>query len=236
MLFSYINLVVGQVPELSHMPGFYEPASAISHLIGAVVFLFLGCFLLRRGSGNRTRQVLLGVYVGSCVLLLSLSGVYHMMVRGTTARDVMERLDHGAIFILIAGTCTPAHGLLFRSPLRWGMLLLLWTTTITAITLKTIFFADLPEWLGLSFYMALGWVGFIPAVALGRRHGFAFIKPLLVGGFVYSIGATGEYFGWLVLIPGVAGPHEVFHLAVLVGAFFHWLFVWQFATGQVPVI
>jgi channel protein (hemolysin III family) len=236
MQLSTNGTLIGQVSDLFHLPGFYEPWSAISHLFGAVVFLFLGCFLLRRGWGDRTRQVLLGVYAVSCVLLMSLSGVYHMMVRGGTARAVMERLDHGAIFVLIAGTCTPALGLLFRSPLRWGLLLVLWTTTITAITLKTIFFGDLPEWVGLSFYLTLGWVGFIPAVALGRRHGFAFIKPLLAGGVIYSVGAASEYYGWVVLIPHVAGPHELFHVAVLVGALFHWVFVWQFASGQVSVI
>jgi channel protein (hemolysin III family) len=236
MLFASLNNVVGQVSELRHLPGFYEPCSAISHLFGAVVFLFLGAFLLRRGWGDRTRLILLGIYAGSCVVLLSLSGVYHMMVRGGTARLVMERLDHGAIFLLIAGTCTPALGLLFRDPVRWGLLLLVWTTTITAITLKTIFFHDLPEWLGLSFYLALGWFGFIPAVYLGRHHGFAFIKPLLLGGVIYSVGATLEYHNFLVLIPGIAGPHEVFHLAVLVAALFHWLFVWQIATGEVRVI
>jgi channel protein (hemolysin III family) len=230
-----MNIVAGQLPEIIHLPGFYEPCSAISHLFGAVAFIFLGCLLLRRGWGNRTREIFLGVYVSSCIVLLSLSGVYHMMVRGGTAREVMERLDHGAIFILIAGTCTPAHGLLFPSPLRWGLLLLLWTTTIAAITLKTIFFTVLPEWLGLSFYLALGWSGFIPAIYLVRWYGFAFVKPLLLGGIIYSAGATLEFLNWLVLIPGLVHPHELFHLAVLGGAFCHWLFVWQFATGEVRV-
>jgi channel protein (hemolysin III family) len=218
--------------ELYHLPGFHEPFSAISHLLGAVLFCVLGLVLLQRGRGNSARLVFLGIFAGSCVLLFSMSGVYHMMVRGGTARQIMERLDHGAIFILIAGTFTPTHGLLFRGWLRWGPLLLIWAAALTGITLKTIFFDDLAEWLGLSFYLTLGWFGAVSAVLLARRYGFGFLRPLLFGGLAYTIGGVMEFFGWLVVIPRVVHAHELFHLAVLLGAFFHWRFVWQIANGM----
>jgi channel protein (hemolysin III family) len=220
----------GQVPDLYHLPGFHEPFSAVSHLLGALVFLWLGAILLRRGQGDTLRMVFLGVYAGSCVLLLSLSGVYHQMVRGGTAHRVIERLDHGAIFVLIAGTFTPTHGLLFRGLLRWGPLAFVWTVAITGITLKTIFFSSLAEWVGLSLYLGLGWFGGFSGYLLWRRFGFAFMRPLLVGGVAYSVGAVSEYWAWPVVVPGVVQAHEVFHLAVLVGALIHWRFVWQFAT------
>jgi channel protein (hemolysin III family) len=218
------------IPELYHLPGFYEPFSAISHLLGAAIFLVLGLLLLQRGRGDRTRLIYLGVLVASYVFLFSMSGVYHMMVRGGTAHRVMERLDHSAIFVLIAGTFTPAHGLLFRGPGRWGALVLIWGAAVCGITLKTIFFDNLPEWLGVTIYLTLGWVGAVSAVLLGRRFGFAFVKPLLLGGVAYSVGAFLDIFRWLVIIPGVLQPHEVCHLAVLIGAFCHFLFVWQFAA------
>src|SRR5439155_6561626 len=107
------------LPELYPLPGFHDPFSAISHLFGAVLFAWLGLLLLRRGRGDPLRVGFLGVYAFSCVLLFTMSGVYHQMVRGGTARLVMERLDHGAIFILIAGTLTAVHGLLFSGPYRW---------------------------------------------------------------------------------------------------------------------
>jgi channel protein (hemolysin III family) len=218
--------------NLYHLPGFHEPFSALSHLAGAVLFCVLGFLLLRRGRGDSARLVLLGIFAGSCVLLFSMSGMYHMMVRGTSARQVMKRLDHGAIFVLIAGTFTPAHGLLFRGPLRWGPLLLIWAAAITGITLKTIYFDDFAEWLGLSFYLTLGWLGGVSAILLARRYGFSFLKPLLFGGLAYTVGGVMEFFGWLVVIPRVVHAHDVFHVAVLVGAVFHWRFVWQFADGS----
>jgi channel protein (hemolysin III family) len=227
---------MGTDPKLIDLPGFHEPFSAISHLLGAVVFVYLGYQLVMRGRGDRTRMICLGVYAGSCVLLLSMSGVYHMLVRGETAHQVLERLDHGAIFVLIAGTFTPAHGILFHGWSRWGPIVVMWTAAITGITLKTIFFNDLAEWLGLTFYLTLGWFGAFSGIVLARRFGYPFIKPLLYGGIAYSIGGVVDFIHWRVVFPGVVHPHEVFHVAVLVGVFFHWLFVWQFATGEVIVL
>jgi channel protein (hemolysin III family) len=197
--------------------------------------LVLGLLLLYRGRGDRLRMALLGVYVSSCVFLLLISGGYHMLERGSVARQVLERLDHGAIFVFIAGTCTAAYGLLYAGIVRWALLFFVWSAAITAITLKTIFFADFPEWLGLTLYLTFGWVGAVSALQLARRHSVAFVAPLVLGGVAYSVGGVMEYFGWPVLVPGMVHPHEVFHVAVLVGALCHWVFVWQFAPGHVRV-
>lgn len=221
--------------ELYSLPGFHEPFSAISHLFGAVLFLVLGVLLLRRGRGNRERLLYLGVYAFSCVFLLAMSGVYHMMVRGGTARLVMERLDHGAIFILIAGTFTPAHGILFRGPLRWAPLCVIWSAAIAGITFKVIFLTSFPEWLGLAIYLIMGWFGMLAGVLLARRYGFAFIAPMLAGGLAYTIGGLIDIFKWPSLVAGLVHPHEVFHVAVLTGMCCHWLFVWQFAGGPPAV-
>ena len=219
--------------EIYPLPGFHDPFSAISHLVGAIVFLVLGLRLLQRGRGDRGRLIFLGIYAFANVFLFTMSGVYHQMERHGVARQVMARLDHGAIFILIASTFTPVHGILFHGWWRWGPLAVMWSATITAITLKTIFFDDLAEWLSLSLYLVLGWVGLISGTLVARRHGFRFVQPLLWGGIAYSIGAVFEFLHWFQVIPGVLHYHEIFHLLVLAGAYLHWSFTWQFATGEV---
>jgi channel protein (hemolysin III family) len=216
------------------LPGFHDPVSALSHLLGAVVFLCLTPGLLRRGWGDHGRVAYLAVYATSCVLLFSLSGVYHMMEFGGTARAVLRRLDQGAIFLLIAGTFTPVHGLLFRGVLRWGPLVIIWTLALAGITLNSIFAHDWPEWLVLSMYQGLGWVGAFSALLLWQRFGLSFVKPLLWGAVPYTVGAIMEFLEWFVLIPGVVGAHELFHVAVLLGASFHWRFVSRFASGKLP--
>jgi channel protein (hemolysin III family) len=176
----------------------------------------------------------LGVFAFSCIFLFTMSGVYHLLGQGDR-RAVLQRLDHAAIFVLIAGTFTPAHSILFRGVGRWVPLLLIWSAAATGITLKTIFFTDVPEWLGLTLYLTLGWLGAASGVAIWLRHGTQFLGPLTWGAIAYTAGGALEFFRWPVLIPGVVGPHELFHLAVLVGAGLHWRFTWLFANGAPPV-
>ncbi|MBM3993955.1 MAG: DNA-binding protein [Planctomycetes bacterium] len=224
--------VIEADPSLYHLPGFHEPFSAISHLFGAFVFLILGAILLVRSRDNPRGLIYLAVYSSSVVLLLAMSGVYHMMVRGGMAHQVFQRLDHCAIFFLIAGTFTPALGILLEGWMRWGPLVFIWAAAIAGVTLKSIFFENMAEWLGLSLYLAMGWFGIVSGVMIARRYGYNLVRPLLYGGIAYSVGALIDFLQFLVVIPGVVHPHEIFHVAVLMGAFWHWLFIWQFAAGD----
>ncbi len=220
--------------ERYHLPGFYEPFSAMSHLLGAPLFLVLGIVLLLRGRGDRTAMLALAVYTFAGVFLMSMSGVYHMMVDGGAAHVVMERLDHAAIFILIAGTFTPTHAILFRGWRRWGPLIFVWVAAITSITLKTIFFDSIPEWIGLSLYLSLGWVGAISGIFVIQSYGWKFVRPLAWGAAAYTLGGLIHFLNWPRVVPHVIEGHEVFHVAVLLGAFFHWQFIAQF-VGKKPV-
>jgi channel protein (hemolysin III family) len=157
------------------------------------------------------------------------------MTRGGPARQVFERLDHSAIFLLVAGTFTPIHGILFRGWLRWGPLFLIWAGAVAGVILKSIFFDDVAQWVGLSTYLALGWFGIFGYVLLARRHGLAFVSPVLWGGVAYTIGGIMELLGWPVLIPGTIHSHDVFHIAVIIGALLHWRFIWTISRGDVQV-
>lgn len=222
------------MPETSSVlsiSGFSDPVSSLSHLAGAVVFVVLGAVLLRRGRGDRGRMISLWVFALSCVLLLSFSGVYHLLTPGTDERAVLKRLDHAAIFLLIAGSFTPVHVILFRGAWRWGMLTVVWGAALAGLILKTVFFSTVPEWLGLAMYLGLGWMGIFSGIALARRYGFRFIRPLLWGAVAYTVGAVAEFLRWPVLLAGVVGPHELFHLAVLAGISCHWAFILRIAAG-----
>ena len=171
------------------------------------------------------RFIALFVFAFSCVFLLSMSGVYHLLSKDGVGHLVLQRLDHAAIFVLIAGTFTAVHSVLFSGMWRWAMLVFVWAASATGITLKTVFFNNTPELLGLTLYLVFGWLGLISAVALWRRYGFSFIKPLLYGGLAYSVGAALQFFRQPVLVPGIVGAHELFHVAVLFGISFHWWFI-----------
>ena len=215
------------------IPGFSEPVSSIMHLLGAGVFTVLSVSLLRRGRESLGRLVLLGVFAFACVFLLTMSGVYHMLSPGGAGREVMRRLDHAAIFILIAATFTPIHGILFRGWRRWLPLAFIWAAAVAGICLKTIFFNSIPYSLGLAMYLLLGWFGLISAVMLWKQFEPPYVTLPLLGGLAYTVGAIIEVVDWPVLIRCVVGPHELFHIAVLAGIGFFWSFVHAIAAGDV---
>jgi len=212
--------------------GFSDPVSSITHLGGAVVFAILAAALLRRSGGDRARVISLSVFAVSCVLLLGLSGAYHLLSPDTAGRAVLKRLDHAAIFVLIAGSFTPVHTILFRGALRWGMLSGIWAAATAGVIVKTVYFDVMPEWLGLTMYLGLGWLGVISATALARRYGWRPLQLVLWGALAYTAGALTEFQRWPLLMAGIVGPHEMFHLAVLGGIACHWAFIAGIASGK----
>jgi len=214
---------------------FSEPFSSLSHFIGAAAFAILGAMLLARGRGNTARMAALAVYVGSLVITFTLSGVFHLVPRGTPEHVLAGRLDYASIFLLIAGSFTPPHVILFRGPGRWGMLLFIWSVALAGIIVKTLHFDMISHAQSVVLYLAMGWSGLVSAWSVWRRFGFGFTQPLLAGAAAYTIGAFCELSGSnLTLWSGVIEGHEIWHLAVLLGAMFHWSFIYQFADGTTP--
>jgi len=215
------------------IPGFAEPASSFTHLLGAGVAAVAGVFLLWRGRGNRLRVGALAVFVFGVVLLLAVSGTYHSIDPVSGERIVMRHLDHAAIWILIASTFTPLHILLLRGGWRWGMLAAIWGGAIAGICLELFFLESIPHWLIVLCFLVLGWMGAISAWHIKRVRGGAAIAGVIRGGIAYSVGAAIEALGAPTLIPGVVGPHELFHVAVLIGVTYHFRLVWQWAREDV---
>lgn len=199
-----------------------DPVSGVTHLLGAVVVAAVTPRLLGKTRG--WHRFSLAVFSFSAIALLCASAMFHWSSAGAT-RHMLQRLDHAAIFVLIAGTFTPVHTILFKGFPRWGMLWLIWTIGLVGIALKLVFFEHVPAWLGIASYVAMGWLGLFAMVGLGRRYSVRFMAPLLYGGLLYTAGAMVELANWPELWPRVIRPHEIFHVAVLAGLGCHWWFI-----------
>ena len=213
------------------LPGCREPFSSISHLLGAAVFAGLAFSLVRRGSGNRWRTTSLSLMSVSSVQLLLLSGTYHLFWPGPT-REFMLRADVAAVFLLIAGSMTPVHAILFTGWSRSLPLGLVWTVAIIGIFWRMFFCDNNPGPAGIAFFLCFGWGSAITAIVLWRRYGWTFVQPAVMAGLAYTVGAIGLVFHRPILVPGIIGPHESWHIAVLIGLGFQWRFVFQFASGM----
>lgn len=206
-----------------------DPFSAVSHLLGAILVAAFGVpMLIRAHKGGHLVSV--GIFVASAFVLMCASTTYHLLPHDTASREIARRVDHAAIFLLIAGTFTPIHMILFRGVLRWGVLTVIWACAIVGIALKLAFFNVIPDWLHTLAYVLMGWQGAIGAAVLIKRRGVRIAMPVIVAAGAYTIGAAGELFGQPTLAPGL-GPHEVFHVAVLIGLSAFWVFIWRLAAG-----
>ena len=213
--------------------GFHDPMSSLSHLVGCVVFMLLSILMLRKAHSSALRFRYALLFCLSVVLLLTMSFVYHMMEVGGTARVVMRCLDIAAIFVLIAASFTVIHGILYTGWRRWGILVPIWGIAIVGITLRSVFYDSVPDWLGIGIFLLMGWIGALSAYLLWHSHGAVAVRPLLGGGILYSLGALSDGLGWPTVIDKVWGPHESFHLFVLAGLGVHWVFVDQVASGKI---
>ena len=216
------------------IPGCREPLSSFSHLFGAFVFAVLAAGLIRRGRGDWVRTSSLVVMAVASVLLLVLSSLYHLFWPGPM-RELMMRADISAIFLLIAGSMTPVHAILFRGRSRWLPLTLNWTAAVVGILLRMVYYDSLQGAVGTAIFLVYGWASLVTAIVLWRRFGLTFIRPAIFSGASYTLGAFVLLFHCPTLVTGVIGPHELWHIAVLSGLGLHWYFVYQFASGSVPV-
>lgn len=229
-------VVSGEVHEIDVVPlfGCREPFSAISHFAGALFFAGLAISLVRRGAGSRIRTVSLAVFAVSTVQLLLTSSVYHCFWPGP-ARQVMLRADVSSVFLLIAASMTPGQAILFSGRARSLSLIVIWSAAIAGVIWRTLAASGSPGALGIYIFLLFGWASVAAGVVLWRRYGWRFIQPAVLSGLVYSLGATGLMLDQPVLIPGAVGPHEVWHVAVLIALGLQWRFIFQFASGKLSI-
>lgn len=211
--------------ETQSIIGFEDPIDSWTHLLGAlaVVILIIKLFL-KEGTGRRYPFPII-IYGVSCVFLLSMSGVYHLLPRETTGRYVLRILDHAGIFLLIAGTIIAIHQVLFSGLMRWGVITLASMIAALGITFGTIYFDELPTYMTHSVFLAFGWLGLASIIGIWKLKGSISIKNLARGGIAYTLGAIIDLIEYPVLFQGYFGAHELFHVAVLVGVTFHWVFL-----------
>ncbi|HEY6528889.1 MAG TPA: hemolysin III family protein [Cellvibrionaceae bacterium] len=210
--------------------GFNDPVSSWTHLLAAITFSIAAFFLLKKGKGNAIRIAALSLYSFSLIFLFSMSGVYHSLAHTGDARAVLQRLDHAAIWVLIAGTFTPIHIILFRGPWRWLILSTVWGIGLLGLIIEAIYFTSFPQWLITSLFLGLGWMGALTGYKFRKSYAGESMKGLVLGGIFYSVGALCDFLQWPNIWPSYIGGHDIFHVFVILGAMSHWRFIYKWAA------
>jgi hemolysin III len=190
----------------------------VSHEIAAA-FALIAWSMLAGAAGSERARIAAHVYGLSLFTLFAVSATYHRPTWRPRMRLVMRRLDHSAIFLLIAGTYTPFCLLL---PNSGGTLLLriVWGGAIAGI-LQSVFWVRAPKWLVAALYVLLGWI-VVPVLPVLRGSlGAATVGLLALGGAAYTLGAVIYATRRPDPFPRVFGYHEVFHALVIFAAACH---------------
>jgi hemolysin III len=191
----------------------------------AAAFLSLGaCLMLLDLCNNPSQFMATTIYSLSLVGLFACSAVYHRVQWQEKARAIMRRLDHAAIFLLIAGTMTPLF--LMTLPPESGMkaIALIWIVASIGI-IQAIFWISAPKWLAAVLYVGAGWLGFPYLSEMSLVIGSRGVALVLGGGILYTIGAVIYAVKRPDPWPRVFGYHEIFHLLVAVAAACHFILI-----------
>jgi len=201
-----------------------EPVNGLTHLAGALAAVIGQIVLLTMAWSGVEKFVSVLIYGFSLILLFASSATYHLVQAGPKTVQNLRKLDHSAIFLLIAGTYTPICMIAFTGFFRWGLLLIVWSIAIIGILVK-LFYINSPRWLSAGVYVLMGWLCVSAAGQMLTALSPVALTWLIVGGAVYTLGAIVYATKIFNFIPGVFGYHEVWHIFVLAGAAAHFIAV-----------
>jgi hemolysin III len=212
-----------------------EPVNVLTHFFAALAAAVGVIFLLILGHGDFVKQVTFIIYGACLVLLFSASAAYHMY-SGTAERLlVLRKLDHSAIYTLIAGTYTPICFNLFSGFWRWGMLAIIWSLALVGIGVK-VFVINSPRWLTAGIYLVMGWLSLLALGEMLTALPRGALVWLLLGGLFFTVGAVIYITKWMDFVPHVFGFHEVWHIFVILGCLCHYVVIAAYVARLPRVI
>jgi hemolysin III len=199
-----------------------EPVNGLTHLaaaIAAAVGLVILIYLARHST---IKLVALSVYGLSLVLMFSASTAYHLVKASPKMMLFLRKLDHSAIYLLIAGTYTPICLNYFTGTWRWAPLVVIWSLAIIGIIVK-LFVIGAPHWVTAGVYLLMGWLAIVAVREVLVSIPIGALVWLLLGGLFFTGGAVAYILKKPDPVPGVFGFHEIWHIFVILGTFSHFI-------------
>jgi hemolysin III len=203
-----------------------EIANAISHGAGALLSVAALVLLVWQASrlGRAADVVGASIFGATLVLLYATSALYHALPAGA-AKRWFQRMDHAAIYLLIAGSYTPFTLGVLDGPWGWSLFGVVWGAAALGVAVKLLNLLRQP-WVSTGLYVAMGWVAVVAAGPLVQRMPTAGLVWLVAGGLCYTLGALV-----FLLDNRVRYAHAVWHLFVLGGSACHFFAAFGYARG-----
>jgi hemolysin III len=162
------------------------------------------------------------IYGGGLCALFAASGLYHRWRWSPRWKPLLRRIDHSMIYVFIAASSTPIALLVLEGTLQTVVLVSVWTGATLGVAFS-LAWIDAPRAVQAATYLAVGWVGAVAVPALLRELGVAAFVLFLVGGILYTAGATIYAAQRPNPWPRTFGFHELFHVLVIAAAIVHFI-------------
>ena len=195
-----------------------EALNIATHILGFILSLifFLPVVLeAYRGKDMIGFLAWLIYFIAIAIMFLS-SSLYHSM-KNPLARTVFRAIDHGVIYLTIAGSYTPIILIGLRSTFAIVIFVLIWILALSGIVMNIIAFVtgkeDKISKASMIIYMAMGWISILLIYQIYKYIGMSYIIFLLLGGLFYTIGAV------FYSIKKIPYNHAIWHIFILVAAF-----------------
>ena len=208
-----------------------DPGSAITHFISMVLAIAAMTPLLIKASQKSGHFLSLLIFILSMIGLYGASTIYHTLDISPKINQLLRKLDHMMIFILIAGTYTPVCMIVLGDRTGWLLLALVWAIAAAGIVINA-FWITCPKWFSSLIYIAMGWVCILAITKIISALPKAGFIWLLAGGIIYTLGGI-LYALKLPLFNSRHknfGSHEIFHLFVMGGSLCHYVMMYRFVA------
>ncbi len=201
-----------------------ERLNSITHLIGASLALAGLVVLVVHAAriGDPWKIVSFTVYGVSLVVLYLFSALYHS-IRGK-AKAIFQKLDHAAIYLLIAGTYTPLTLVTLRGVWGWSLFSVIWGLALFGIV-QDVIITGRRRVIPLVVYLLMGWLALVVIRPLARVFPAAGLAWMITGGLFYTVGVL-----FYALDKRISYGHGIFHLFVLAGSACHYITVLFYVT------
>lgn len=196
-----------------------EIAHAVIHGIGVLLSIAGLVILVAFSSlyGNAWHIVSSIIYGVTLIILYSASTLYHSIPL-PRAKAILSKIDHSAIYLLIAGTYTPFLLVNLRAGIGWVLFALVWGIAVLGVVLE-IYRNDRFKRLSIAMYLGLGWLVIAAIKPMLEFVGTGGLVLLLIGGLCYSLGVI------FYVRKKMAYHHAIWHVFVLLGSVFHFFAV-----------
>jgi hemolysin III len=190
-----------------------ERFNSISHLVGAVLAVAGLATLVTMGAldGDAYKVVSFSVYGSMLFVLYTISTLYHS-IRHPRVKAILQKCDHSAIYLLIAGSYTPFTLVTLRGPWGWSLFGVSWGLAALGIA-QELTLGRRTRSVSMVLYVLMGWLALVavrPLIAALPPAGLAW---LVAGGIIYS---AGIYF--FINDERIRHGHGIWHLFVLAGS------------------